>query len=207
MTLLSFISQGFPPLIGLCVLFPGLFTVMKRMRRTQMLMCTSPLHLLIKTWRLKASLCFGSSSLICPALVANLRPLQRLVLWAYKIYNDRVVHVTHLKICVVLSCFAGNWAKAFPELESQNNMRPTSPVHGAHLFVNAIWTYPDWEPWWQNRVVPNSEKQPGYAWRKGKKKNIPGATGAGPQVQSSTYRITCWILVMYCGWTDCLFNS
>lgn len=163
--------RDFPPLIMLHVLFPGLFTVMKRMRRTQMLTCTSPLHLHIKTWRLKASPCFGSSSLICPALVANLRPLQRLVLWAYKIYNNRVVHVTHLKICI--SCFAGNWAKAFPELESQNNMRPTSPVHGAHLFFNAIWTYPDWEPRWQNRVVPNSEKQPGYAWCKGKKKKIP----------------------------------
>lgn len=82
------------------VLFPGLFTVMKQMRRTQMLTCTSPLHLHIKTWRLKASPCFGSSSLICPALVANLRPLQRLVLWAYKIYSNRVVHVTRLKICI-----------------------------------------------------------------------------------------------------------
>lgn len=160
-----------PPLIRLLVFFPGLFTVMKRMRRTQMLTCTSPLHLHIKTWRLKASPCFGSSSLICPAPVANLRPLQRLVLWAYKIYNNRVVRVTHLKICI--SCFAGIWAKAFPELESQNNMRPTSPVHGAHLFFNAIWTYPDWDPRWQNRVVSNSEKQPGYAWCKGKRKNIP----------------------------------
>lgn len=168
MTLLSFMSQGFPPPIALCVLFLGLFTVMKRMRRTQMLTCTSPLHLHIKTWRLKASPFFGSSSLICPAPAANLRPLQRLVLWASKIYNNRVVHVTHLKICI--SCFAGNGAKAFPKLESQNNMRPTSPVHGAHLFFNAIWTYPDWEPRWQNRVVPNSEKQLGYAWRKGKKK-------------------------------------
>lgn len=154
----------------LCVLFPGLFTVMKQTRRVQMLMCISRPHLHVKTCRWKASPCFGMSFLMCPALDVNLHPLQRLVLWVFEIWYNKVDRISHFNsfLCFLFFFSTANWAKALPQLESQNNMWSPPPADRTCILFNTIWTSAGWEPWWQNRVVPNSEKQPSYAWSKGK---------------------------------------
>lgn len=115
---------------------PGLYTVMKLMRRVQTLTCISRPHLPTKTCNWKASLCSGTSSPSCRALAVNPHLLQRLdgqSLFSCLSKGKKHMHHTHL-ILVLQETepkLSPSWN---PKIICEPHPQFTEPVYSAAPF-------------------------------------------------------------------------